>query len=322
MFVQLNLLTIMRIGIIGSDPLTNHVTNLIKNTKGIDVTGCYDNDYAQTVNFAAHNRITPYSTFEAFLKYIDAIAININTHNSVEIIELCLKYFKHVFLTGAQHLSYKNYQKLEKIAEESNVRFYAVFDFNAELILNDVRNKYKDLVFISLNHNYPKGKGICIDRRISSIVIQDLKLIFSLIKANVKKANANCWCFEQPGEGILSARLDFDNGAATNLVLVNSGNTEERNITLYYKSEILTINFIDNVATITTKGCVQSLPKTVKLDLLQEEALLYEIKLFQSFVQNNSSHLHCFDDQHKCIKISHLIDEKINQFTSPYIFYS
>lgn len=323
MFVKINLLTIMKIGIIGADKLAHLVANLIKNIEGLEMTGCYHCDYSLSMEFATYHKIVPYPTLEAFLKNVDAIVINLNTNNAMLLIETCLKCFKHVFVTEAQQLGYKNYLRLEKIAEESNVRLYSEFGLDHGFILEDIAKRSNDLLFINASHTYAMNEGICMRGLLPSFILQDINIILRLIKANVKKINANCWSFNQPGAGMLSAKLDFDNGTSCNLLLVNSGNYEERHMTLYYKTEIIQIDFIENYIKVTSNSdYTDGRQKTIKYALTPENSLMHEIKLFQLSVQNNLSALRSADDKYKSIKVSHLIEEKINHFTSSHIFYS
>jgi len=155
-----------------------------------------------------------------------------------------------------------------------------------------------------------------------SMILQDINLLLGIMPANVKKINANGWSLNQPGTGILNARLDFDNGASSNLLICNSGHVEELKATLYYKSEMVLIDFIDHSIKISIKDYDNNLKDTFNYTLTHKDSLLYEIKDFHLSIQNPLSASYLADNKYKSIRVSHLVQEKINHLTSFPIFYS
>jgi hypothetical protein len=310
----------MKIGIIGTDQLSHLITDLIKNIDGLEITGCYDSDYTLTKEFASLHQIVPYPTLEAFFRYVDAVVINLNPNDSHSVIENCLKHFKHLFLTGAQYLSYENYLRIEKIAEESNVKFYPEFGINIESNLHDIAKKCNDLLFININHTYTTCQAIYMNGLLPALILQDINLVLSINQANVKKINANGWSLNQQGIGILNAKLDFDNGTSSNLFILNSGHNEELKALLYYKSEIIQVDSVNDSVKITIKDYNDNQLDSFCHTLTRKDSLLHEIKHFQLFVQNQMTTT--TGNKYKSIKVSHLIREKINHLTHSPIFYS
>ena len=317
---MLNLLTIMKIGIIGSDNLAHFIADLVKNADGLEITGCYDDNYAIAQDFATHYQIIPYSTFEALFRYVDAVVINFKSNDALYAIENCLKHFKHVFLINAQYLRYESYLHLEKIAEESNVKFYPVFGINPGLLLNDITTK-KDLLFININHTYPSNQGIYLKGSLPALILQDINLILTVVNANVKKVNAGGWGLDQQGAGILNVKLDFDDASSSNLLICNIGKKEEMKAVFYFKSEIIQIDCSDYLVKQNCKDYDNNQQKTIDYKFTDNELFLQEFRLFQTSVQNNLILNHIPDNKYKSIRVAHLIQEKINHLTSSPIFY-
>jgi hypothetical protein len=320
MFVMLNLLTTMKFGILGSDKLAHFAVDVIRNTEGLEVTGCYDDNYAIVKDFALHYHIVPYHTLEALYRYVDAVVVNLKSNDAFCLVEDCLKHFKHVFLVNAQHLRYESYLHLEKIAEESNVKFYAFFGLNIGLLLNNLSNN-KELHYINIDHTYSSNHGIYLKGSLPALILQDVNLVLSVAHANVKKVSANGWSLVQQGSGILNVKLDFDDGSSSNLLWCNSGTREELKAVFYFKTEILHIDCVEHLI---NQNCIDydglqntsSDYKFTDIELFQQE-----LKLFKTSVQNNLSPTQMPDNKYKSIRVAHLIQEKINHLTSSPIFY-
>ena len=320
MFVMLNLLTTMNIGLIGSDNSAHFIADLIKNADGLEITGCYDDNYAIARDFATHYQIIPYPTFEALFRYVDTVVISLKSNDALGAVENCLKHFKHVFLINAQFLRYEGYLHLEKIAEESNVKFYPVFGINLGLLLNDIATR-RDLLFINISHTYTSSQGIYLKGNLPALILQDINLIVTVAHANIKKVNAGGWGLDQQGTGILNVKLDFDDDSSSNLLISNVGEKEELKANFYFKSEIVQIDCTDYLIKQSCKDYDGNQQKAIDYKFTDNELFLQEFKLFRTSVQNNLLLHQIPDNKYKSIRVAHLIQEKINHLTSAPIFY-
>jgi len=321
MFVWINFLRMIKFGIIGSDRHLHQLAHLVKNTAEFELTGWYDDNFEKgnTIDFPG---LITYPSIDALFRYVDAVAISCKSDNPVYIVCKCLKHFKHVFLTDAQCLKYHDYNYILKIAEESNVKFYPEFgSFIPDKIENLIPN-VKDVQFIDINHTFSLNEGICVDGRLSLALLRDINFITNFLKANVKKINANGWGFCEPGAGMLNAKIDFDNGASANLLLVNSIKPRQIQTVLYGKSEIVRINSIDNIFQISHESLTNWQVGCFEKIYAADSFLQYELNLFISYIQNKPQGLCLVDNKCKSIKTTHLIHEKIDHIASSTIFYS
>jgi len=139
--------------------------------------------------------------------------------------------------------------------------------------------------------------------------------------ANVKKISAGGWGIGLPGTGILNAKLDFDDGSTSSLLMFNSGKREELKVDFYYKSKIIQIICIGHIVKVTTKDYDDNQQKNLEFKFTDNELLLEEFKLFQASVQNSLSATQIPDSKCKSIRAAHLIHEKIHHLISSLIFY-
>ena len=321
MFVWINFLGMIKIGIIGWDKHLQHLTNLVKGMEGFLLTG-WMNDSSENNEDPDSSELMAFHSFEAFHRCVDAVAITYKSDETFETICLCLKYFKHVFLLNAQRLKYKDFIYLHKISEESNVRFYPEF---GSLIpdANDVPIEgLMGIQFVDLNQTFSPNEGICVDGRLSLALLRDVFFLTSLIGANVKKITANGWGFSELGAGMLNAKIDFDNGTSVNILLANSVKPRQTEIVIYGRCETLRISSIDNITKISreslTKGQIDCHEKIFPKD----SSLRYDLNNFFSSIHNIDSGLRFLEHKYQSFRMTHLIQEKINHFASINIFYS
>jgi hypothetical protein len=321
MFVWINFLSMIKIGIIGSDKHLMHLANLVRNTEDLELAGCFNDYYDNFENILPDNLAT-FSSLESLLRHVDAVVVNCNSEGSVAKVCQSLKHFKHVFLMEAQYLKYKDYSYILKIAEESNVKFYPEFGNIVPESIEKLIDGFEDVQFVDVNQTFSPTEGICEDGRLSLALLRNIAFVGIFLKSNVKKINTNGWGFCEPGAGMLNAKIDFDNGASANLLLANSANPCQTQVVLYGRSEIVRINVLDNIFKVSreslSKGQLGSFEKIYPA----ESFLKHELKLFYSAIQQNRIGLNAIDNSLKSIRTTFLIHEKINHIASINIFYS
>jgi hypothetical protein len=309
----------IKIGIVGADKKILRLIDLIRTIEGVEITGyCMNNEIDNSLN---HNLLS-YQTIEALFRYTDAVVLSHGPLKNVSIICKCLKHFKHVFLFGAQYLQYDDFTYLEKIAEESNVRFYPDFGTPASELLAGLCESLKDVQYIDLNHTFSATEGICDDGRLSLALLRDLNFLTDIVRVNIKKVTANGWGFCEPGAGMLNANIDFDNGAAANMLLVNSVKPRQLQIVLYGKSEIVRINLFDNTLKVTKESLTMGQTEDVEYKTSFDSAMKHEFKQFLSAIHSMPAGYRSIENKYSSMRMTHLIHEKINHFSSIGIFYS
>ncbi|HEY4789317.1 MAG TPA: hypothetical protein VIH57_24875 [Bacteroidales bacterium] len=313
----------IKIGIIGSDGHIQHLADLIKKNEDFELTGWYNDRCKDLEDAIFPDNFIEYPTLEALFRYVDSVVVNLKTVSDPTIITKCLKYFKHVFLTDAQYLKYDDFGYFEKIADESNVKFYPEFGRLTSESIDSFLFGLKDLLYIDINHTFSPNEGICSGGKLSLALLRDIDFLTNLIHANVKKVFANGWGFCEPGAGMMNARIDFDNASSANLLLINSIKPRQVHTVLYGKSMVTTIYAIDNIIKINQ----ESLSSGMMINCFEtiipaDNSLKQELILFASAIQQKNFGLRSIENKYKSIRIAHLIHEKINHFASINIFYS
>lgn len=321
MFVGVNILGMVRIGIIGSDYYSIQFANLVKGTVDVEFIGFYDEK--------PDTRIQPewgsqpiFKSFESLLNCVDAVIINCKSADFVSKATLSLKRYKHVFLLEAKCLRYSEYCQLLKIAEESNTVLYPEFGILIPEHIDDLINVNEPVHFIDIKQTFSMAEGICFNGRFSKALLQSVDFAGNLIKANAKKINAQGWGFTEPGTGMIHAIIDFDNGSSVNILLSNSLNEPQVNLVLHGPSQTTRIDLINNRLKLCKEYLTTGQRSVVEKIYDVQDVLKSELLMFLSAIQHNFPGLNVVETRIKSLRTAHLMQEKINHPTFLNIFYS
>lgn len=320
MFVSINFLSMIKIGIIVSDTNAAQWVKLVKNIDDFELTGWY-NIGCEISDTSYLSDLIAYPSVDALFNYVDAIVVSCQFDDAVYIICKCLKSFKHVFLADVQHLKYVDFTYLLKIAEESNVRVFAGIGGLWPELPDNQWLDCQNIQCIDLNHTFSLKESLCVGR-LSLTLLRDANFITHLVKANVKKIDAKGWGFAEPGAGMLHATIDFDNGTSVRLLLCNSMKRYQIQAVVYGKSEIVTVSSENNIVKISREPLNDSTLDNNEEVFALECAMLKEFKQFLSAIKQEQSGLISINNKHKAIQLTHLIQEKINHIATINIFCS
>lgn len=321
-FVTINFLRMIRIGIIGTDRQLLSVITEIKAIYGIEITGCFSDNYNCTKEFSADSGIVPYPTLEALFRYVDAVIINFDVSWNVLLIAKCLKSFKHVFSVDAKSIKFKECEYLEKIAEESNVKFYPEFGNSILRVPEKLQESFLDFQYINIHHNLNYAQGGVVGERLSFALLQDLSSLLGICKTNVKRVNASGWNFCEPGLGMINARLDFENGSIINFMISSIVAPYKFQATLFTASIKAEMIFENGNGRIITHPISGGISENILISFSEGESLSHSISLFISSIHQKTDGLRALENQFRAIRINNIIREKINNFSSKNILYS
>lgn len=309
----INFLGMIRIGIIGSDKRLLSVVDQIKAMENIRLTGFLSEEGISATAPCA----TGYVSIEELLYHIDAVLLSSDVSMNTELIERCLKKFKHVLAIDVRAISYERMAYLEKIAEESNVIFYP--DFGETLISLPKTIGLTQFCYAGIKHSinyYSEHENL------SDILIQDINWILNLSGANIKKINASGWSFCNPGSGMLNVRLDFDNGSTANIVLENLAATKQFQASFYDTFTKTNISFEGATGQVIVLSLKTGEAEGFTIAPSQGVSLLKALSLFISAIAQEIPGLRALEAQFKTIRVNNLVHERINSYSSKNILYS
>ena len=176
----------MNLGILGVGSFGKKHINVLQNIQGIKIIGFYDPDKKKSIEVEKQFKIKSFKTDEDLIKNCDAIDIVTSTKTHHQLIKLCIKYNKHIFVekpiccTQDEVDDLKHYKKsYKKIIQVGHIERY-----------NPVSNIYKfeNTNFVEINSNRTgtlsqrnKKNSIILD-----LMIHDIDFILNIVKSDIE----------------------------------------------------------------------------------------------------------------------------------------
>lgn len=257
---------------------------------------------------------------EQFDFKIDAIQISFSGIPSIALINNYLKNFKHVFLSNSHKLDFIDFQKIVKISEESNVRFYTDFESPASFIKQNIVNDLSgDIQLIEIKHKI-QAIGLLTDTSfLKKQILCNIDIALSVSKANVKKVSAYIWPLFNEENAVVKINLEFDNNSVASIVILNDSYDNLQNIEMYTKSEIVSIVKNENVLNVT-HSTNNSSNTTFNKDVDDSTYLKSNINSFLAALDGVLPGIIDIDNKYNAIRICNIVCSKLMCFNSNIFF--
>ncbi len=225
MFVRLKYLFMIKTGILGTSETTNFYAHILSKLEGVELTGCYSPDYNKTKTFAAQFNLVSYPSVEALFNYTEALVITDFSPDFLSTTEKAIKNFKHILITNPFLAGLDEIQHLRKLSEESGVLMQIAGGFRFYEILNQFEGR--NCFLADLKHAFGSCNNMWCGAKFMEHLLNDISLQLLILKGIPKRININSWEVNGNERGVVSVRMELDNGAVGNL-LVNQ--FEEQNV--------------------------------------------------------------------------------------------
>ncbi len=234
----------VKIGLLGVGHLGKIHLKLLKEIESFEVVGIYDPN-EENATFAANEfGVKKYDSISALIADVDALDIVTPTLSHFECASEALKAGKHIFVEKPVTSTLREAEQLLELVEEANVKGMVghIERFNPALM---ALKKY-DLqpMFIEahrLAQFNPRGTDVSV---VLDLMIHDIDVVLSLVKANVKKISANGVSIISDTPDIANARIEFDNGCAANLTASRISMKDMRKMRVFQKDAYIGIDFL------------------------------------------------------------------------------
>jgi hypothetical protein len=214
----------IKTGILGTSETANFYASILMRLEGFELTGCYSPDYGKTKNFATQFNLVAYPSMEALFNYTEALIITEFSPDFLSTTEKAIKNFKHILITNPFLAGFDEIQHLRKLSEESGVLLQIAGGFKFHDIVSRFENR--NCFLTDLKHSFGSCNKIWCGAKFMEYLLNDISLQLILLKGSAKKININSWEVNGHEHGVVSIRLELDNGNVANL-LVNQ--FEEKN---------------------------------------------------------------------------------------------
>ncbi len=234
----------VRIGLFGVGHLGKIHLKLLKEIAGFEIVGFYDPDDTNAEKAIAEYDVKRFDTPKKLIESCDALDIVSPTTTHFKIAHDCIKKFKHVFIEKPLAATLEEAHELMELVDEARVKAMVghVERFNpAILSLNKKNIKPLFIEVHRLAEFNPRGTDVSV---VMDLMIHDIDIILSLVKANVKKINASGVAILSKSPDIANARIEFDNGCVANITASRISLKNMRKMRIFQPGSYISMDFL------------------------------------------------------------------------------
>src|SRR3989339_1617467 len=316
----------IKVGVIGTGHLGKIHTKLFKEVANCELIGIYDRDSECAKKVASEFKVKSFEDPDKLLNEIDAVDIVATTSAHYELVKLAFEKNKHVFVEKPITVHIWEAEELVKIAEEKKLVLQVgdIERFNPALI--SLEKYHLDPLFVQtdrLAQFNPRGTDVAV---VLDLMIHDIDIILSLIKSDVKNVSASGVAVVSDQIDIANARIEFENGAVSNVTASRISQNKMRKMRIFQKDHYISLDFITGVSEIYRLMPHDDEPKSSfisfgeigvgdkKKKIVYEQpeikeinALQYELQLFVNSVLNKTKPIVSGEDGLKALRVAETI---------------
>lgn len=322
----------LKLGVIGTGHLGKLHIKMFKQIGECEVVGIYDSNPAAASNASKEFDVKVFENLDDLLNSVKAASIAVSTTAHFEVAKKCLEKGIHIFIEKPITASISEAEILVELADSKklNLQVGHIERFNPAIL--SLEKFIIDPMFIQtdrLAQFNPRGTDVAV---VLDLMIHDIDLILSLIKADVKKIDANGVAVVSDNLDIANARIEFENGAVANVTASRISQKKMRKMRIFQRDAYLSLDFITGVSEIYRLLPIdetEDLPglsfgeigigdKRKRLVYEQPEvkevnALKYELELFVKSIIHNTHPVVSGLDGLRALKVAETIMRKIEE---------
>ena len=215
----------VRIGVFGVGHLGKIHLKLLKEIPGYEITGFYDPDNATATKVAAEFDLKRFDSAKKLIEQSDAIDIVSPTVTHFQIAHDAVKKFKHIFIEKPLCSTLEEAHELVALVDEARVK--AIKPMFIEVH--------------RLAQFNPRGTDVSV---VLDLMIHDIDIILSLVKANVKNISASGVAILSKSPDIANARIEFDNGCVANVTASRISVKNMRKMRIFQPGAYISMDFL------------------------------------------------------------------------------
>ncbi len=319
---MVNKIALVGLGYIGKI----HLKILNDNPKW-DLVGVYDIDTKLCKDLAAQYNIKAFSSLEEAIENSEVLDIATPSDTHFEIAKQAIINGKHVFIEKPVTSNLKEAKQLQNYINEAGVCFQVghVERFNPAFIA--AKPYLKDPKFIEIHRlaQYnPRGTDVSV---VLDLMMHDLDLILSIVKANVKKIQVSGCDLVSKNADIINARIEFENGCVANVTTNRVAFKNVRKFRVFTNDHFVSINLLDKVtevikiktAALNSKNLIldpgNGLPKKEIIFehpiILPTNAINEELNTLHESINSNKKTIVGIDEAIRVLELAIEIEEKL-----------
>lgn len=321
----------LKIGVLGAGHLGRIHLKLLKSIEGYEVVGFYDPDDTNSNKAIADHGVTRFATAEALIDAVDVVDVVTPTVSHYDSAVKAIKRSKHVFIEKPVTATAEEARNLISLADEADVKVMVghVERFNPAFLA--VKDRTVNPMFIEahrLAQFNPRGTDVSV---ILDLMIHDIDIILSMVKANVKRISASGVAVLSRNPDIANARIEFDNGCVANITASRISMKQMRKIRLFQPNNYLSIDLLEKKTEIFSLSDVPPTEDNPALELEtgnagetkyiryeeptvgEVNAIKMELELFKDAIENDTEPPVTLTDGYNALDVALQVMKKIEK---------
>lgn len=322
----------LKVGVIGVGHLGKLHTKMFLQMNNCELIGIYDSDIQKAEECKKEFDVKVFYNIEDLIKNVDAISIATSTSSHYEVAKLCLENGINIFIEKPITATLAEAEEIVSLSNKNNLKLQVghIERFNPALLA--IEKYINNPMFIQtdrLSQFNPRGTDVAV---VLDLMIHDIDIILNLIKSEVKQIYASGVPVVSDSIDIANARIEFLNGAVANVTASRISQKKMRKMRIFQKDNYITLDFITGVSEVyrlvnanedltiphisfaeigvgeRKKRIIYEQPEIIEIN-----ALLYELQLFVNAVLNNTKPIVSGEDGLRALKVADEIINKINE---------
>jgi predicted dehydrogenase len=234
----------IKIGIIGIGRLgAQHLEKLL-NSDYFKVVGCFDADSAKLQRIEEDYTINCFNDVDELISKCDAVDILTPADSHFYYAEKAIRHGKHVFIDKPISNNFEEAKKMAELIREAGIKFQVghIERFNPAYLA--LQHLEINPMFIEAHRLSNFDAKRTADSVIFDVMIHDIDIVLSVVKANIKSINASGVSVLSDQIDIANARIEFDNGCVANLTASRTSVQKMRKMLFFQKDNHITLDFL------------------------------------------------------------------------------
>ncbi|HPH87123.1 MAG TPA: Gfo/Idh/MocA family oxidoreductase [Chitinophagales bacterium] len=234
----------IKIGIIGIGRLgAQHLEKLL-NSDYFKVVGCFDADSAKLQRIEEDYTINCFNDVDELISKCDAVDILTPADSHFYYAEKAIRHGKHVFIDKPISNNFEEAKKMVELIREAGIKFQVghIERFNPAYLA--LQHLEINPMFIEAHRLSNFDAKRTADSVIFDVMIHDIDIVLSVVKANIKSINASGVSVLSDQIDIANARIEFDNGCVANLTASRTSVQKMRKMLFFQKDNHITLDFL------------------------------------------------------------------------------
>lgn len=330
-YLRAKFLLMLKIGVLGAGHLGNIHIKLIREIPDYTLVGFYDPNPEKSREVAETYGITAFSYLEELIAAVDVVDIVTPTLSHYDCAVTAIRHGKHIFIEKPLTNTLQEAKSLLQLVEEANIKGQVghVERFNPAYL--SLQNRTLRPMFIEthrLAQFNPRGTDVSV---VLDLMIHDLDIVLSMVKANVKKVSASGVAVVSNTPDIANARIEFDNGCVANLTASRISLKNMRKTRLFQKDAYISIDFMKKVSQIVTLEAGASADDPLAIPVADDEgtgykkiqfeepdtepvnAIKMELETFADSILQDKPTRVSIEDGYRALELAHRVLDQIEQ---------